>query len=234
MTRNCLKLYLILAALCFANIAQAATTASSGFSISKIKPYLGIEYQYEHIKATDAFHPILSSNFQMGNIFLGAKWHKNFGIEIGYYHTLKTSQTQTNVFKFNQIEAQNLTSVKSRTSFKGFSFDLNLYYPMDHKCNVYAILGLVTMHPTVTIDAVGSTDLAAALNLLRPKNKTVPRLGIGTEVLEKHWGWRLRLMWVYTQNMKYDISDASTKFYGMTANPYLQAVMATAGIFYRF
>lgn len=209
-------------------------TARSSLSLSVFEPYIGLEYQYEHIKPSPAYRQILSADYQTGNLFVGVKYHKNFGIEVGYYRSLKASQQQTDVNTFNGQQASNTTSLLTHTRFKGFSFDFDLYYALDPKFNICAILGFVSMHPTISFQAGNNTDLAAAFPLIKTQNKTVPRLGIGLELLEKHWGMRSRVLWANTQNVRFNVSAAQALYPAIVDNPYLQAIQVTAGIFYRF
>jgi hypothetical protein len=201
------------------------------------KPYVGLEYQYEHIKAHGDYHLLLPANFQYGSLFLGAKWHKNFGAEIAYYRSLKTSQNQFQYYNWGGSTVSGITSTIARTSFKGFSADLDIYYPLDPEFNIYAVLGLVTMHETLTVSATGSSDLAPALSLLSGKNTTVPRVGAGVEYIWRHhWGLRSRMLWVYTQNIKLNVAAAQAEDPSHYIYPkaYLQAVEATVGVFYIF
>ncbi len=217
--------------LCSANTVMAASCLDGFF----FKPYLGLEYQYEHIKSKGAYHLLLSANFQYGNLFLGAKYHKNFGVEIGYYRSLKTSQNQFQYTSWGGQYAGGVASSISRTSFKGFSFDWNAYYKLDPEFNVLASLGLVTMHETLTNSATGAQPLSTAIGTITGRNTTVPRLGGGAEyIYNNHWGLRSRIFWVYTQNIKLNVSAAQTTDPGhnFPSKAYLQAVEATVGVFY--
>ncbi len=213
--------------------SMSASNAASYFNCFIFKPYGGIEYQYEHIKSRDPYHLLLSANFQYANLFVGAKYHKNFGLEIGYYRSLKTSQNQFQFYNWGGQLASGITAAISRTSFKGFSFDWSGYYKLDPDFNVFASLGLVTMHETLTASATGSSDLAPAIGLLKGKNTTVPRVGGGVEYLYGHWGLRSRLFWIYTQNVKLNVTASQALVPTIKEKAYLQAVEATVGIFYR-
>lgn len=213
-------------------VGVVTARSSSGFKV--LAPYVGLEYQYEHIKPAPTYHQILSANYQTGNVFVGLKYHKNFGIEIGYYNSLKTSQQQNENNNFNGLVPSTVTPLLTRTRFKGFSFDFDIYYALDPKFNIYAVLGFVSMHPTITFQASGNSDLAQAFPLIKTQNKTVPRLGVGWELLEQHWGIRSRVLWVNTQSVRFNVDAAQALYPGITDSPYLQAIQVTAGIFYRF
>ena len=147
---------------------------------------------------------------------------------------VKTNQQQNQAFSFNNQQASGLTATLTRTSFKGFSIDFAGYYRLDSNFDASLIAGFATMHPTMTFEAFDGTDLASAWVLITSKNRTVPRLGFGLELLTKHWGLRSRVFWVYTQGMKLNVSNAQAIFPAISASPYGQAIQVTAGIFYRF
>lgn len=214
----------------FSNVSAAPKKSSTMF----IKPFVGLEYQYEHIKSNGAYHLLLPANFQFGNVFAGAKFHKNFGLELGYYRTLSTSQNQFQFYDWGGEEVSGLTASTARTTFSGFSVDANIYYALDPFFNIFAVLGLETMNEQLTVTATGSNDLAPALNLISGKTNTVPRLGVGGEYIDKHWGMRGRMLWAYTQGMKINVSQAQQLYPALTDKPYLQAVIATVGVFYIF
>jgi hypothetical protein len=201
------------------------------------KPYLGIEYQYEHIKAANDYHLLLPANYQSANLFLGTRINKYIGLEIGAYRSLKNNQMQSAVPGFNNQESSTsaeTTAIGANNQFNGFSFDFDLYYELDPKFFIYADLGVVTMHPDLTVFASNNSDLGLALPLITGRNAVVPRLGFGLEYLEKHWGMRTRLFWVYTQYMDVNANAARALYPSISNYAWLQAVQSTVGIFYRF
>ncbi len=198
------------------------------------QPYLGLEYIYEHIKPAKPYREFLSANFQNGNFFIGTRINNKFGLEVGYYRDLKSSQQQNQTFSFNDQQASGLTATLTQTSFKGFSIDFASYFSLDEHFYASLIAGFATMHPTMTFDAYNGTDLASAWVLIKGKNRTVPRLGFGLELLTKHWGLRSRVFWVYTQGMKLNVTDAQALFPAISGSPYGQAIQLSVGVFYRF
>src|SRR5581483_6345214 len=111
------QISLCMVMLCLSGVASAKTLLNS----LQFKPYLGLEYQYEHIKPAKNYRNILSADVQTGNFFVGTRFLKSLGLEIGYYRTLKVAQQQTVVLSFNGQSASAPTALLTRTSFKGFS-----------------------------------------------------------------------------------------------------------------
>lgn len=210
------------------------TASAKIYEHSIFQPYLGAEYQFEHIKGNGDYHLLLSANFPYASIFAGTKICKYYGLEIAYYRSVKTEQDQYQFNEFGAIPTTAITAALSRTRFKGFSIDGSLYYELDPEFNVFLSVGLVTMHEYLFVSAQGDPNIAAALSSLTGRNNTVPRLGGGAELLQKNWGVRMRIFWVYTQNMKINVAGAQKAIPTITPYAYLQAVEAMAGIFYRF
>lgn len=230
------QLFLGLWCLCLAGGIYAADTKPKKYKGLMFCPYIGVDYQYEHIKSDSNWRTLLSANFQNVAIFVGAKYHKNFGIELGYYHWLKISQEQALVTSFNglDVDGNGLSATKARMSFKGFSLDWDVYYQLDQNFNVYAIFGLATLHPHFACTAQNDNNFSSAFSLLTGKNYTSPRLGAGMEYVEKNWGARARIIWDYTQKMKLNVTAAQQEFANIYARAFQQGVLASVGIFYIF
>lgn len=226
------QIYICVLLLCASSAISARTLLNS----LQFKPYMGLEYQYEHIKPALNYRNILSASAQTGNFFVGTRFLKALGLEVGCYRTLSVAQQQTVTTSFNGVPDAAPTAVLSRSSFKGFSIDFAGYVPLDPNFNVSFIGGFVTMHPTITFETPGGTNtaLGRAFMAIKTKNRTVPRLGMGLELLKQHWGLRSRIFWVYTQDIQFNVQAAQTFYPSITPNPYVQAIQITAGIFYRF
>lgn len=222
--------YLILLFALAAGTAQAKTLLGS----LALDPYIGIEYQYEHIKGNSVWTEFMPANLQDGAVFLGNKYHKNFGIEIGYYHHLKKSQGSAIMDSFGSVPANGDTLVVAQMYTKGFSIEWDVYYPWDPNFNVFGLIGLVSIHPSINITTSGGTNLATALRTVKGNNRTVLRLGCGAEYVEKNWGARGKILWDHTQTLYVNVSRVGNTFTSITPDAFKQAVLATVGVFYRF
>ncbi len=200
----------------------------------QFNPYIGWEYQYSHIKGNGPYTQFMPANFQNQAIFLGNKYHKNFGIEIGYYHTLKKSQDSDNLSSFGGIQANGATVVIGQMRNQGFSFEWDVYYPLDPFFNLMGIIGLVTMHPNIEIQTSPNTNLAQALRTVYGKNKTILRLGIGGDYEQKHWGARGRIFWDQTQSLYVNTDNVGAVFTTITPEAFKQTCTFTFGVYYKF
>jgi hypothetical protein len=216
-------------------LASCLAHAKTVLQTLEFSPYIGVEYQYQHIKGTSPdWSRFMPSNFSNKGFFLGNKYHENFGIEIGYYHSLKKSQSSTLATKFGGVTASGTTLVIAQMRNKGFSIDWDIYYPLDSKFNIMAIVGFVTMHPKVEIYTAGSTNLGAALRTVSGRNKAIFRLGAGAELVEKNWGARMKFLWDDTQKLYLNVDQVGKFFPSITKYAFKQAITATFGLFYRF
>lgn len=202
----------------------------------KLEPYVGVEYQYQHIKANSTWHDaaILPANFNNYSVFIGTKYHPNFGIEFGYYHYFKYSQAQANVANFNGQAVPTNPLVIGQMRMRGFSADWNAHYFLDPKFNVFALIGAATYDPLLNFVTNDNSNFGQAISTVHAKNKTVLRLGVGAEYLEKWWGVRTRILWDRTQSLELDVSQAQPLFGAIPPQAFDQSFVVTLGVFFRF
>jgi hypothetical protein len=200
----------------------------------QLNPYFGAEFQYQHLKGNHIWSDFMPADIPSWAIFFGNKYHKNFGIELGFYHTLKKSESSAVLTSFDGVPASGETTVHGQIRNKGFSIDWNIYYPMDPKFNIMLILGFVTNHPTIQVITDGTTDLGIALNSVHGRNKTLFRPGVGAEYFEKNWGLRGRIFAVPTQKLTVNVDNVGQTFYTITSKAFKQSVVVACGVFYVF
>lgn len=203
----------------------------------RLAPYAGVEYQYQHIKANSTWHNayILPANFNNYSLFVGVKYHPNFGIELGYYHYFKYAQAQSFVGEFNNVPVPSNPLVIGQMRMRGWSADWNAHYFLDPKFNVFALIGAVTYDPLLNFVTNDTSNFGLAISSVHGKNKTMLRLGVGAEYLEKWWGVRSRIMWDRgTQSMELNVAQAQTLFPAITPQAFNQSFVVTLGVFLRF
>lgn len=225
---NCLGLVLLVCT------SQASASTKSIMQGLQFKPYFGWEYLYEHIKGNGTWGEFMPANLNSQEFFVGNRYHKNFGIEIGYYHTLKKTQSSAYVSSFMGVPTNGNPIIIGQMRNEGFSFDWDIYIPLDPKFNIMGIIGLVTYHPDIQIFVNDSSALSTALSQVTGRNTTLLRLGVGLEYEEKHWGARTRVMWDQTQKLYVNVYGANSAASGVTKDAFKQACIFTAGIFYIF
>lgn len=70
-------------------LAGLFSGSAYGFSISDIKPTVGYDLMSHHLETAQGFgkNVIKSKYVPMSNVYLGFRFHKNLGIELGYHRT---------------------------------------------------------------------------------------------------------------------------------------------------
>lgn len=218
-------------------IAGAVNAKPGMFDALQFDPYMGAEYSYTHIKLTPGWTQILPSNFTNWGIFVGNRYHKNFGIELGYYHTIKKHQQSSFLLGFGTPQpggGPGTTLVVGSMRNQGFIFEWDAFYQLDPNFEVLALIALVTTHPNVQFTASGNTGLDEALMTVTGSNKPILRLGVGYEYREKRWGARGKVCWDGTQTMKLNVSYVGNNYTYLTPNAFKQAITVSVGVFYRF
>lgn len=202
----------------------------------KFAPYVGVEYMFQHIATSAGWHSagFMPSNLDVINGFVGLRYHRNFAIEFGGYHTIRRSQAQSNVLEFEGQTASGDTLVMAQLENKGFSIDWTAHCFLDPKFNVFAIVGMANYQPQLTIIPSEGTDLGNALRLVSGHNTNVFRLGVGMEYLECWWGVRARVIWDNTQSMRLNVLEAQQLFSSISPRAFGQTILVTVGLFYRF
>lgn len=202
----------------------------------KFAPYVGVEYMFQHIPTSADWHSagFMPSNLDVINGFVGFRYHRNFAIELGGYHTIRRSQAQSNVSEFEGQVASGDTLVIAQLENKGFSIDWTAHCFLDPKFNVFAIVGMANYQPQLTIIPSDGTDLGDALRLVSGHNTNVFRLGVGMEYLECWWGVRARVIWDNTQSMRLNVLEAQQIFSSISPRAFGQTILVTVGLFYRF
>lgn len=199
-------------------------------------PYVGVEYMYQHVPTSADWHSgdFMPSNLDAINGFVGLRYHRNFAIEVGGYHTIRRSQGQSNVTEFEGQVASGDTLVIAQLENKGFSIDWTAHCFWDPKFNVFALVGMANYQPKLTIHTSENTDLGNALRLVKGHNTNVFRLGVGMEYLECWWGARARVIWDNTHSMRLDVIEAQQIFSAISPRAFGQTIVVTVGLFYRF
>ena len=203
--------------------------AKTLFGSLELNPYLGVEYQYQHSARAKIWRKFMPADFNVTSVFFGNKYHKNFGIELGYYHTLKKSQ---NSATFADGLGHNVT-VFGQMRNKGFSFDWNIYYPLDVNFNLMGIFGLATYHPMIQVVS-DRTALGQAFSRISGRNKTIFRPGVGVEYFNKCWGARARILAPFTQELYVNVDKYGKQIVNLDKKAFKQTFLFTVGVFYIF
>ena len=133
--RKSLTALLALATVSFGSNALAVDNITrEGFFFS---PYVGADYDYTHFTDTPAG---VESDYSGYNLHAGVRFHKNLGIEAGYFAT-ETGEGTVSGF---DVE----------TDFEGANIDLMGYLPVSNEFELIGSIGAVYTHGEVSIPNV--------------------------------------------------------------------------------
>ena len=152
------------------------------------KPYAGVEYGYRSMNGKDNYADFLPKKYPLNlGIFVGSKFHENFGAEAGYMHGFKKKRTVNNY--------------KHEIRVSSFKLDLNGYLPLENNFQLVGTLGIGYLMPKYTLDGKGYTL----------KKTFAPRFGVGAEYAYDNISFRARALYELTDRVKFKNNTSSLK-----------------------
>lgn len=128
-----------------ASQAHAASTKTANPSDELFfKPYVGADYQFskygnKNIGVGVESSDIIDTGLNSGNVHVGARIHKNLGIEFGY------AQSQTASKETSAVVVTNLGTFpigKTETQTRAFTGDVLGYYPVTPQTELIGTVGV--------------------------------------------------------------------------------------------
>jgi len=162
-------------------------------------PYLGFEIQSMRMPAVQDWKPVLVQSYSNAQFSLGAVFKNKWGVECGYYTSQRRQKPYTLVANksfFNNPLASNINTTAYQRTF-GAYLDIHKFFPSRiPDIHILISLGAAQVKPSLSILAVGTDPIAATLNNVAGKSRTLLRAGLGAEADLSEWiklrGW-LRL-----------------------------------------
>lgn len=171
-----------------AAVTALSAQAETGF---RFQPYAGLEYQHTILDYRSIQGSIeLKDTFNGGALYLGARLHDNFGIELGYNRTREGE-------KINHDDDSNIG-----LKISSFTFDTLGYLPLDtaKKVELIGSIGLARTKASLKFH-----DGLYLYNISDNETKTDLRLGFGAQY-EVFDNFRVRSM-LRWENTKFDDID---------------------------
>ncbi len=164
-------------------IVVGAMVAAGGASaaMEDISPMVGVDAEWIHMKGKGNLNRILPKSYWGGNVWIGARFCENVGLEAGYNwtnnrkksHIVKAGETAT-------FSAPVGTKVTGKAKFSGWHVDLLGYLPMDECFDLIGTVGYGWDKPKLHIHQ----NTTPAVNFNRKgKNKGVFRAGVGGQYM---------------------------------------------------
>ena len=199
----------------------------------EFKPYIGAQYRFQHTKGEGDWTSLIPQSFHSGALIVGNRFHHNWGVEIGYYQQLKTSEHVDYSNIFFGTNAGGVTVSTATVKRRGFLLDFLGYLPLDPQFSGVGSVGVMSAKHDFSIKSTNGTNLATGFNSVTGKNAMFPRLGIGGEFIEKFYGVRGMVHWENTARLKINI-DSMSGFPNTPDKPYKNGLSASLTVFYKF
>jgi opacity protein-like surface antigen len=205
-------------------IAGAMVAASSTISACDDMSFtVGADYQQTFMKSKSAvrlagrdrdFSAVNPKSFPGANFYVGAKFHENLGVELGYNFMSKKRDTTTAGVKVSQ---------KLKSS--GGYVDANGYFPVADGLDVIGSVGFGFIKIKLFGDVFSTSSTSA-----NTKNNVLPRVGIGAQYMVcDTFGVRAMARWQGTAAVYY--KDAVN---GNKVKPFKSATSLAFGVFAKF
>lgn len=232
-------------------IVGAMAAASSAFAdFGDINPYVGADYQQAFMATHSPFKVGTKKSFPGLNLYVGTKFHENFGVELGYNWSKNQSKKFTLgagelVGAVNNAAARvaagtNVTgSIKQKRS--GAFFDLVGFLPAGDCFELLGSLGLGWVKTGIAGKDIASSTagtnagVVSAFSNLSAKTKMVYRLGLGgSYMMTDMVGLRVKVGYEGTSRLRLKDNNSSLSNLGISTKKFTDSVTATAGLFVKF
>lgn len=153
-----MKKLVFLTLILLSNAAYAISTpGDSSGSMSTptgffFKPYVGADYQYTGVNYSGIpgtsrnYGDIFSDSFSGGDVHIGARVHKYFGVEASYFDTASSSKSGLLG-----------TTASSSAKFDGWSVDTMGYFPVASKFELIGTAGYARIDAKGSVTVGGTT-----------------------------------------------------------------------------
>ncbi|MFM8454034.1 MAG: outer membrane beta-barrel protein [Gammaproteobacteria bacterium] len=214
-----------------------ALTGVASAMIDDLNPYLGLDYKHswshKRVQMTGSDQDVLAKTFPGGSVYLGSRFHENFGVELGYDFSKKKEQT----FRMPALSGINAAGdVKSKLAFSGARFDLNAYLPLDNCFELVGSLGLGWVKPRLSFENVSLTQAgfnSLGFNQVSTKHKVVARLGAGAQyMVNDNIGLRGLVRWENTSKLR--VSNDNVQWEDDEKKLFSDTTSVNLGVFYKF
>jgi hypothetical protein len=225
-------------------VAGAVLTANgvSADMMGDINPILGVDYYQAWMKGKNSFANFFPKSYPGATVYVGAKFHENFGVELGYdvsgrqKHNWTLAQGST-FFGTTNTNATYTGTTKVRRS--GGHIDLVGYLPVMECVDLTASVGYgwlkTKIDSTFSLANPAASGSASTIASFKGKNKGVFRLGVGANFMVTDMvGFRGKVSWENTSALRVN-STPTAALTGLIPNKAFKDTIALAvGAFVKF
>ena len=181
------------------NVALPFTAAVCALSAQaqdsfRFQPYVGGEYQHVFLKFKHNLSDVYQDDFNGAAVYLGARLHDNFGVELGYSRTGEESKSSRD----------NNGEINTKIKLQSVTVEALGYYPLDMENKLDLIASLGVAHTQMRIkreEKFANLQGSASAS----ETKTNLRLGLGAQY-EAFDNFRIRGM-LHWENSGSEIAD---------------------------
>ncbi len=161
-------------------IAGALAVAGSAVAdFGDINPYIGADLQLTKMKARAPFDTLLAKSFPGANLYVGTKFHENFGVEAGYNWSKSQDRTADIAANFDGGANADLPGSKTKLRRNSAFFDVVGFLPVMDCVELIGSVGYGYVMPKLSIQTADGTAVAG----YDLKNQSVLRVGLGASYM---------------------------------------------------
>lgn len=127
------------------------------------KPYVGADYDYIHANYNDGGDQVANNSMHGGDIHVGARLHKYFGVEASYVAT--TDAAKNNVLG---------TGINTKVNVRGATLDALGYLPLADKLEIIGTAGVSRLRGEMELKGAGG-------HISSSESETKGRVGGGAQ-----------------------------------------------------
>lgn len=209
-----------------------------------LTPYLGADYAQIWMRGRGSWGDIFPRrDFSGGSVYLGSKFHRNFGIELGYDVSIRKKRDwtlQPRTIFFNGITTE---KINARTTMQrhGAHIDLAGFLHITESFEFVGSLGYGWLKPKLHISTVLSENrlpsnsaVAQGLTNISGKGRGVVRLGLGLSYMVTEMvGVRTKFTWENTKTLRLAGNQVFNNL-GFDVSGFKSATALSLGAFLRF
>ena len=222
--------------------AMIAAGCANADVIADLNPYIGADYYQAWMKPKGDYTKLLPKDFPGATIYVGTKFHENFGIELGYDWSARKKKDFSigaNSALFSSTIANNqVFSGTTKVRRSGGHLDLVGFLPVAECFDLIGSVGFgwVQTKFTTTINNTVTAPMtqASAVSSMSGKGRGVLRVGVGGSYMVTDMvGLRAKLSWESTSSVRANGNQNFTTL-NFGQKPYKSTTALSVGAFVKF
>lgn len=192
-------------------ISSAAFAGLTNIDEWGVKPNIGFDVGVKHQSFSQGFgEEQFREDYPETNLYIGAKFHSMFGMEVGYQHIYRQQRQQFyNEFAsvlgfFDMAGSANRRLYISDVFGQAWNFNLQGYWPIcpRTKTELMGSIGIAWQKLYYSTTAIANNNAAEPIAVWESDNRAMLKLGVGIrQMITKHFGSRLQLFWEDTSKL---------------------------------